>query len=441
MNETNLWIIDGIVEKMKELKESKEYFKKVTNFTRDRVFTFETVFFLISDLPRKSLGIEIQKGLEAINKLLQKSINGTKSGFGKARQKIDPELFEVICKHLLILYYGSDNKRGLKKWKGFRLTAVDGSIGDLVDTPANRKTFGVQKNQYGVTVQGRIMIRYDVLNKIITNSYLGALSVGEANIAKDWVKEMEKTDLCIYDRLYPGSSLQYIHHYFHIPYVMRCKTGHNERVKAFVESGKKDLTEEWLLTETSITELRKRGMMVNNKTRISVRMLRIVLDDGEIEVLVTSLIDKKKYPHKIFKDLYFKRWGVETNIGFLKNVLQIELASGRNVETIFQDFYATIFRANVQTLIEENCENQLEKISRTRKYDYQINHTVAAGNLKGKFCVLFLGKNPLDEYLKLVDIFIRNIEPIRPGRMVVRNKRSQKISGKYKPMPNYKKAV
>jgi len=441
MNSTNLWIIKEILLVLKELKKNKKYFKSPTSFTRDRVFTFETVFFLIADLPRKSLGVEVEKGLAIINELIGKKKEGTKSGFGKARLKIKPKLFEVICKKLLALYYGVDNPKKLKTWKGFRLKAIDGAIVDLVDTPEMREKFGVQKNQHGVSVQGRMMIGYDVLNKVITNNYLGELSIGESNVAKDWVKEMDSKELCIYDRLYPGSSLQYIHHYFDVPYVMRCKLGHNGRVKAFIASGKKELTEQWYLTDTAITELRKRGIIVTNKTTMPVRMVRVVLDEGEVEVLVTSLIDNKKYPHKIFKALYFKRWGVETNIGFLKNTLQIELVSGRRPDNILQEFHATIFRANIQSLLEEDCEEQMEKINSRRKFDYQINHTVAAGNLKDNLCTLFLGEDPTDKYLKLVKVFIKNIEPIRPGRNVIRNKRVQKLNGKYKPMTNYKKAV
>ena len=88
MNRTNLWIIIEIAEELKRLKTSKKYFSKKTDFTRDRVFTFETVFHLIADLPRLSLSIEIEKGLKEINKIIGKREEGTKGGFCKARNKI-----------------------------------------------------------------------------------------------------------------------------------------------------------------------------------------------------------------------------------------------------------------------------------------------------------------------------------------------------------------
>ncbi len=441
MNRTNLWIIIQIKEELKTLKESKEYFSKPTDFTRDRVFTFEAVFNLLADLPRLSLCVEIEKGLEQINKIVGKEKSGTKGGFCKARNKILPELFRAINRKLLELFYELNEQKKVKKWKGFLLKGIDGMIVDIVDTEENRLEFGVQRNQHGGVVQARMMLSFDVLNKVITHAHLGKLCVGEGNVVKEWISEMKSNELNIYDRLFPGISFQYLHYYHNIPYVMRCKLGHNKRIAAFVKSKKKEKTEDWALNSSAIKELRLMGFDVSNQTTIRVRLVRIKLDNGETEVLITSLIDNKKYPHKIFKTLYFKRWGVETENGFLKNTLQIEITSGRKPITIYQDFYATVFRANIQALIELDCEAQVKEINKRRKYDYAVNRTAAAGNLKGIFLQLFLGNNPNEVYEKLIAVFIKNLEPVRLERMFPRIKRSQKLNGKYKPFKNYKRAV
>jgi hypothetical protein len=39
--------------------------------------------------------------------------------------------------------------------------------------------------------------------------------------------------------------------------------------------------------------------------------VRIELDSGETEVLITSLLDQTRYPYAVFKDLYHQRWPVE----------------------------------------------------------------------------------------------------------------------------------
>lgn len=441
MNDSNLWIFKQIKKELEILKKDKKYFSSSKDFTRSCVFTFKTVFFLLVDLPRKSLSIEIENNLAVINKLLVKKTSGTKSGFCKARKKIKPKLFKEIGKKLVSLYYDKTSTGKIKRWKGFILKAIDGSILDIVNTPETEAEFGARSNQYGKTVQGMMMIEYDVLNKIITQSYLGGLSKGENTIAKDWTKNMQADELYIYDRLYPGSSLQFLHQSQGTFYVMRCKLSHNKYIKAFVESKENEKIEDWTLTSKIVLELRKKGHEVVIGMKIPVRMLRIELEKGEVEILITNLIDKETYPYQVFKGLYFKRWGVETNIGYLKNVLQIEISSGRRVESIYQDFYATIFRANVQAIIEQDCEEQLNEINKDRKYNYQINKTVAAGILKGRMATMFLVKRPKRKYAQIKELFVKNIEPIRPNRSFSRKVRQQKLNGKYRLFTNYKKAV
>lgn len=438
MNKTNLVIFDQIMSNLAELKETKAYFSSPKDFTRDRVFTFLTMFFLISNLPRKSLNVEIQEGLEMINPHLGKKVMGSKSGFCKARKKIKPELFEKINSNLINHSYEM-RKNKLKKWNDFFLTAIDGSILDLVDTVPVRTLFGSQKNQHGSVPQGRMMIGFDVLNNLIINSSLGGLSVGETNVAKTWLSAMGKDRLCIYDRLFPGSTLQYLHQKYEIPYVMRCKLGHNNRVKAFVKSKKKQKVEDWNLSQTSLTQIRNLGFKVSDKDTVRVRMVRIELDNGEVEILLTNLFDVQKFSLKSLKEVYNLRWGVETGIEFLKNTLQIEISSGQTVQSIYQDFFATIFRANVQALIEMDCEEKVKEKNQSRELTYKINRTAAAGLLKRKISLLFLSDNPRKAYQLLIDLFIRNLEPIREGRSFPRIKKSIKLNGKYRPMKNYKR--
>lgn len=441
MNTSNLWIFKQIVKDLETLKSNKEYFRSPKDFTRDCVFTFKTVFFLIADLPRRSLSIEIAKNLSVINSLLGKKKSGTKSGFCKARKKIKPKLFEIITQKMVSLFYSKRNESRVKRWKGFLLKAIDGSIVDIVNTPETEEEFGTRSNQYGKTVQGMMVIGYDVLNGIITHSHLGGLSRGENTIVKEWLRDPYGDELWIYDRLFPGLDLQFLHQTQGISYVMRCRLDHNNRIESFVQSGEKERVEYWELRSKVISSLRKRGHEVEKGTKIPVRILRINLGTQEDEILITDLIDKETYPHEIFKELYFKRWGVETNIGYLKNVLQIEISSGRTVQSIYQDFYATIFRANVQAIIEMDCEDEVSEISQRRKYDYQINKTVAAGILKTNMAIIFLKKRPKRKYDQIKVMFIKYLEPIRPERNYSRKTKQQKVNGKYRQFTNYKRAV
>lgn len=81
-------------------------------------------------------------------------------------------------------------------------------------------------------------------------------------------------------------------------------------VKEFVQSGKKEMiTKAKLGDGRALRSLRKLDLDPVRNTEVKVRLVRVELDDGEIEVLMTSLVDRVKYPASIFKWLYGKRWG------------------------------------------------------------------------------------------------------------------------------------
>ena len=77
-----------------------------------------------------------------------------------------------------------------------------------------------------------------------------------------------------------------------------------------------------------------------------VRVIKVVLSSGETETLVTNL-SSKTFPTEEAGMLYFKRWGIETKFDSLKNRLALENMSGRRPVTVYQDFWATMYIANI----------------------------------------------------------------------------------------------
>lgn len=441
MLKTNLWIITDIIEYLSELEKSKKFFTKPTDFTRNYTFTFMTVFGIIINLARKSLALEIDQSLLKINSLLGLKEVGTKGGFSKARKKIKKDLFISVNDRLVNNFYSSIRRLSIKKWNGFVLKAVDGSVVNIFDTAANRLFFGEGGNERTVC-QARMLVSYDPLNGLIDKAQLGHLKVGENTMAKDWAANRNSEELCIYDRCFPGLELQYLHEYSKSSYLMRCKSTHNKVVKVFLASGKQDVVISQILPDSVLKALKERGIEVVNGNCIKVRLLRVILDTGEIEVLMTNLIDQQKYAYGLFAELYFLRWGSETIIGFLKNTLLIEIASGINPLAIEQDFWGTIIRANIQAIIEEDTVPVIKQKCKRRKHNYQVNRTVASGNLKSMLANLLFSKNSAKQYQKIISTFCRHLEPIRKNRKYKRNiKTYRRNRGKYIPLKNYKMAI
>ena len=74
-----------------------------------------------------------------------------------------------------------------------------------------------------------------------------------------------------------------------------------------------------------------------------VRFVSVRLPTGELEVLVTSLLDAAAYPTEEFLTVYHWRWPHETYYGRLKGRLDLENWSGQSAEAVRQDFHQRAF--------------------------------------------------------------------------------------------------
>ena len=247
----------------------------------------------------------------------------------------------------------------------------------------------------------------------------------------------------IYDRGFASFSLMYllIHQEKTKHFVMRCKQGFNKEISDFMLSLEDDKIINLGPNYRAIHKMKEYGYTVFLHTTIRIRMIKVVLETGETEVLLTNLCDQEKYKREIFKTLYFMRWKIETSYNQDKNVLQLGEFSGHSLWSIEQDFYAATFVSNLQSIIEKQCESHLKNKNKIRKHDYQINRTLSIGSMKNKITALFLTKEPKIVLLELQNLFERHLEPIRLNRNYERRKSKITQTGKYKPVTNYKRVV
>ena len=249
--------------------------------------------------------------------------------------------------------------------------------------------------------------------------------------------------LTLFDRGYPGFALMYLMNNQEVPrhFVMRCKVGFNKEVKQFSQSSKISKVIDMKATSHSIATLREHGYIIPPETTIKVRMVKVLLSSGEVEILLTNLYDQNLYTNEDLKFLYGLRWGIETTYGKQKNQLQMEQFSGHRVICIQQDYAASVFVANLQSLIEKQSEEFLDQVNQKRIHQYKINRNVSWASLKHNIVKLFLNKNPKQILLQLQKAFERNLEPIRPGRQNPRKKKVKRLNGKYQTLTNYKRAI
>ena len=368
----------------------------------------------------KSLPIEIENFVSHLKQscCLIHFKSFTKSAFVQCRKKIQPEVFKKLSGMLIDEFY-TENELGIKLWNGFRVLAVDGSSITLPFTKELKKIYGLTKNQTNTgVVQARVSVLYDVLNKYVLDSQLSPKSVGERALGLLHIEKSRTNDLIIYDRGYPSYDFINTHLTKSIDYLMRVKVSFSGVTKSFIASNKRSqIVEIYPGKNVDISD-----KQYDKNTPIKVRLLRVDLPCGETELLITSLLHNKKYPNKTFKELYFKRWGVETYYDELKNKLKVEYFSGYSNQSILQDFNAAIFISNVQTLIVSDLEDEIKEQTKNRKIAYKVNTNLSYGFLKNKMITLFFSNTEMEDIVNQLKIlFKQELVPIRPNRSNKRN--------------------
>ena len=155
--------------------------------------------------------------------------------------------------------------------------------------------------------------------------------------------------------------------------------------------------------------------------------MRLTLDNGDIEILVTDLLDEVKYPTAEFGPLYHLRWGIETFYGRLKTRLLLENFSGYSAEAVKQDFFATIFITSLESLLTDTAETRLQARSTQTQHLYQVNRAVSFNAVKNHVLDLLETEPNLDTLFdKLTCLFLTDPSCSRPDRSVPRRKRSDR---------------
>lgn len=364
-------------------------------------------------MPKRTLAIELHSFFSYLKEKINKVIDIPASAFTQSRQKLSPDIFVGMNQVLLQEYY-TDNQERIRLWKGHRLLAIDGSRATLPYSEKLKAEYGVTKNQNKTedVVQARVSVLYDVLNELVLEGVLSPQKTGEITLAHKHVKLLEENDLVILDRGYPSFLLAFEILNQKADFLFRCKHGFNNVTKQFMASGNQEAIVKIAPGKDHVSQYPN----LTKDTKIRVRLIKVPLESGETELLMTSLLDNETYPYNCFKELYFRRWNVEIFYNRIKNILVVENFSGLTKHAILQDFYCALFISNVQSLIIDEAQTEVDQKTSGRRYDYKINTSVSLGFMKNKILDLFINKGSQATLEELEKLLVKQIIPIREGR-------------------------
>ncbi len=395
--------------------------QKQKDFTRTRSLPFHELIFLLLNMNNNSYQSELDRYYKVLRHLEIAERIIYKGNLSKARAKLKYDAFIELNDHMLQHYYSNFS---FETWRGLNLLAIDGTMLRVPDQKQIRDHFGVWNSDKGKKPcpKARASQMFDVLNKVTIDAIISPKSEGERELAALHFIKLQPEDLLILDRGYPAYWLFKLAMTMNSQFCARISYKKWSVVKKFYKSGKKEQIVKIKATHLSKQKCFEKGL---DTKPIVVRLVRVKLDSGESEILITSLTDMDKYPHRVFAHLYHLRWPVEEDYKTLKYRLQVENFSGKTVHSVYQDFHAKLFSKNFTAMIAATTKKEIIKKSEFLRHLHQINYAQALSNMKDTIVLLFnrSKKNMKILVEKIRKIFIQTTESVRPNRKFPRRHR------------------
>ncbi|MFI3120542.1 MAG: IS4 family transposase, partial [Methylococcaceae bacterium] len=359
--------------------------KSENMFTRIRCLPFELVLIMILRKSTKSLQCSVNEtgislGMEGV----------TASAYSQARYKLKHTAFIELNQKASIgvVYQDQDQdftlKGTSKKFWGKRILAVEGSKSRLPNTEEICAKFGTIAYSQGEDsdVQrehpyalGSVL--FDVLNRVTIDAALWRANAYEVDLAIAHLSHTRCGDLLLMDRNYPSYRMLAITLQKGCDFAIRCSAASYDVARQMLKGEGADSQ---VVTLTPCAKKVQATRAAGLPETITVRFVRVLLNTGEFEVFVTSLLDEELYPTEDFLELYNFRWGIETFYGLLKTRLTLENFTGLGVEAVKQDFYATIYLSGLESILTGSAQDILD--TKETQHPQKVNRAVSFNAIK-----------------------------------------------------------
>ena len=315
----------------------------------------------------------IQSELDALFARFKGSIGRMRcvsaQAFSKARQGFSATLFRNANDRLL---EAAQDLFARHAWNGLRPIAADGSR-LIVSTRAGR-ALKAEHFAFALYVPGAELTLHaslhpaDGCERQMLFEALDLLQPGR--------------DLLVLDRGYPAVWLAALLVQRGIDFCMRIDGTNWGVVKRFLRSGKNEAVV--TLPQPPADKCR---LYEVQRRPTQARLIRQTTPNGKVHVLLTSLLDTRRFPLRDFGDLYHRRWRIEEAFKRLKHRLNLEAVTGLNYLALQQDFHAKVLADNLCSLLatEHLADDGTDEPPRVHNRAYAIGAlgAILAGCLLG----------------------------------------------------------
>jgi hypothetical protein len=301
---------------------------------------------------------------------------------------------------------------------------ADGTKLNLPDTPDLRETFSVHRNQHEEFVQATAVVLHDLLNDIGLKASIGPVSGEKTPLLEQLWGATIEGDILVLDRNFGDYTIVAKAVNTNRDVIIRCRRQSFGVVEEFWESDEIEAIVTLNVSQSAETRryVREHGLPES----VRVRLMKFTLPSGETEVLLTTLIDQRRYRRKKFYQVYGWRWNQETYYDRFKNIFEVERFSGLNECAIKQDFFGVLFLSTLESVLCKSPQQELAERDQARstQTQAQVNRAVSYVSLVDEAVALLIDESihPEDVLAELHQLFLKNPTRHRAGRKYVRPK-------------------
>ncbi len=318
------------------------------DFTRRAIFTFERVVGVLVHNLMRSLQVELDQFFSHLPLPAGRSAND--DAFRMARKKLRWEAFVELNDAVV------QDLPPAPDWHGFRVVAADGTSIYLPTTHPDTISdsgdgFGCYHTDTGIYSLARASALCEVSTGLILRADIARDTQDERSMLVAQLGHLRPNDLLVLDRGYPAHWLFALLLARQHAFCIRVTTDFCPQVKAFVASGASSAIVGITPDRTHRQRFEQYQLPLQT---FQLRLVRVKLPSGQIEVLATSLFDEEQWPAKAFAALYHKRWRIEEAFRHIKCRLKLEQFGGETPQAIRQEFHAAILLHNLATLAAQD---------------------------------------------------------------------------------------
>jgi hypothetical protein len=304
--------------------------------------------------PATTIGLFIQQVLAGnapcseVRHLADDGATFTGQAYCAARSRIPLAVYQSLLSEVTAALLPAAGRRE-HRWNGHRTFHIDGSAFSMPDTPELREAFGMppsQKPECGFPV-AHLMVLFSAGTGLLLDVWAAPLRTGDVAQTPEAHMQLDRGDILIGDDSFSGyphlASLvqQDLHGLFPVhhkrivdftknrPHVAEGSAKAGVPRSRWIKSlGKEDQLVEYFKPKTKALWMSREEYAALPGSIIVREIRRRVVRPGLgsiIVVMVTTLLDPRKYPAAELLDLRLSRWTVETDIRHLKTTMKMDV--------------------------------------------------------------------------------------------------------------------